>query len=56
VPQTVTPEKVHTGQAPAHWRTDALVVALGLLALLAWDASGLDLALIHAVGRPSGFA
>jgi membrane-associated PAP2 superfamily phosphatase len=32
------------------------VVALGLLALLAWDASGLDLALIHAVGTPSGFA
>ena len=52
----MTPETVHAGQAPAHWRTDALVVALGLLALLAWDASGLDLALIHAVGRPSGFA
>lgn len=37
-------------------RTDALVVALGLLALLAWDASGLDLALIQTVGTPTGFA
>ena len=37
-------------------RTDALVVVLGLLALLAWDASGLDLAVIHAVGTAQGFA
>jgi len=37
-------------------RTDILVVALGLLALLAWDASGLDLVVIQAVGTAQGFA
>lgn len=39
-----------------HRRTDALVAGLGLLALLAWDASGLDLAVLHAVGTAQGFA
>ena len=39
-----------------HGRTDALVSALGLLALLAWDASGLDLAVVQAVGTVQGFA
>lgn len=42
-------------QASSHGRRDALVVTLGLLALLAWDASGLDLTLIHAVGSSNGF-
>ncbi|MFM8768355.1 MAG: phosphatase PAP2 family protein [Rubrivivax sp.] len=40
----------------SHGRRDALVVALGLLALLSWDASGLDLNLIRALGTSSGFA
>lgn len=39
-----------------HRRNDALVVALGLLALLAWDASALDLALMQTVGTSTGFA
>jgi membrane-associated PAP2 superfamily phosphatase len=36
-------------------RTDALVTALGLLALLAWDVSGLDLAIVHLAGGARGF-
>lgn len=48
----MTPTAVPT----RHGRMDALVAALGLLVLLAWDASGLDLVLIQAVGTPTGFA
>lgn len=36
-------------------RRDALALLLALLALLAWDASGLDLALMHAWGGRAGF-
>ena len=43
-------------QTASHGRRDALVVTLGLLALLAWDISGLDLTLIHAIGTSNGFA
>lgn len=41
---------------PASPRRDALALFLALLALLAWDASGLDLALMHWWGGPAGFA
>lgn len=41
---------------PVYWQSDVLVVMVGLLALLAWDASGLDLAVIHSVGSAQGFA
>jgi len=37
-------------------RADALVAGLGLLLLLAWDASGLDLAAARAFGTSQGFA
>jgi membrane-associated PAP2 superfamily phosphatase len=43
-------------ERPRLGRADALITAAGLLLLLAWDASGLDLALIQAVGTSSGFA
>lgn len=36
-------------------RTDVLVAAVGLLALLAWEWSGLDLALTRWYGGPGGF-
>ncbi len=36
-------------------RRDALVVAVGLLALLLWDASGLDMAAVRLYGNESGF-
>jgi membrane-associated PAP2 superfamily phosphatase len=52
----MTPQPVPSLETAPHGRRDGAVVALGLLALLAWDASGLDLAVIHAVGSPSGFA
>ena len=52
----MTARLVQSPKTVPHGRRDAAVVALGLLALLAWDASGLDLAVIHAVGSPSGFA
>lgn len=42
--------------ARSHARTDTWVVTLGLLVLLAWDASSLDLTLIQTVGTPAGFA
>lgn len=42
--------------AASHGWRDALIVGLGLLFLLVWDLSGLDLTLIHAVGTSSGFA
>lgn len=37
-------------------RTDLALAALGLALLLAWDASGLDLALAQAFGTRAGFA
>ncbi len=37
-------------------RRALLALALGLLVLLAWDATGLDLAVMQAVGSGSGFA
>jgi membrane-associated PAP2 superfamily phosphatase len=37
-------------------RSDAVVAALGLLVLLAWDASGLDLAAVRSFGTGQGFA
>lgn len=40
----------------AQARRDLVVTLLALLALLAWDASGADLALMHAVGSAQGFA
>ena len=43
-------------QGPRFGRVDALITVATLLLLLAWDTSGLDLALIHAVGTSSGFA
>ena len=43
-------------ERPRFRRADALITAAGLVLLLAWDASGLDLALIQAVGTSSGFA
>jgi len=52
----MTTRLVPSLETAPHGRRDAAVVTLGLLALLAWDASGLDLAVIHAVGSPSGFA
>jgi membrane-associated PAP2 superfamily phosphatase len=52
----MTSRKVRPLQTAPHGRRDALVAALGLLALLAWDASGLDLRLIHAVGTSTGFS
>jgi membrane-associated PAP2 superfamily phosphatase len=40
---------------PTAPRRDAFALFLALLALLAWDASGLDLALMHWWGGPAGF-
>ena len=37
-------------------RADALVAGLGLLLLLAWDGTALDLAAVRAFGTPQGFA
>ena len=38
------------------WRRDLAVTLLALAAVLAWDLSGLDLALTHLWGAPTGFA
>ncbi len=38
------------------WRRDAAVALLGLLLVLAWDASGLDLPLARLAGDAHGFA
>lgn len=38
------------------WRQDLAVCALGLLALLAWDLAGADLAVVRLWGSPTGFA
>jgi len=40
----------------ALWRQDLLVCGVCLLALLAWDASGLDMTMVRAWGSPQGFA
>jgi membrane-associated PAP2 superfamily phosphatase len=40
---------------PTAPRRDAFALFLALLTLLAWDASGLDLALMHWWGGPGGF-
>lgn len=40
---------------PTSLRRDALALALAFLALLAWDAAGLDLALMRWWGGPAGF-
>lgn len=48
-----------TGGRPARFSAAArslLVVAAGLVVLLAWDASGLDLRVMRLVGGPEGFA
>lgn len=45
-----------TARLGARARHDLAVTLLALLALLAWDASGADLALMHAVGSARGFA
>ena len=52
----MTTQAASDPRPPTRRRTDALVAVLGLLGLLAWDASGLDLALVQAVGTPEGFA
>jgi membrane-associated PAP2 superfamily phosphatase len=41
--------------AAAHLRLDLTVALLGLLVLLAWESTGLDLVLSRAYGTPSGF-
>lgn len=38
------------------WRKDLWVVLLGLLFLLAWDSTGLDLSLVRLWGNAAGFA
>jgi membrane-associated PAP2 superfamily phosphatase len=45
-----------TARRGARARHDLAVTLLWLLALLAWDASGADLALMHAVASAQGFA
>lgn len=42
--------------APIAWRRDLAVAGLGLVLLLAWDASGWDIAAAQLFGSPSGFA
>lgn len=41
---------------PPHWRRDLTLAALGLVLLLAWDFSGLDLAVLRLFGNAQGFA
>lgn len=43
-----------TAPAPG-WRADLIVAAVALLALLAWDATGLDLAAARLFAGPQGF-
>jgi membrane-associated PAP2 superfamily phosphatase len=53
---TVAAPSQGTAAAPAHHlRFDLTVALLGLLALLAWEVSGLDLVLARAYGTHSGF-
>jgi membrane-associated PAP2 superfamily phosphatase len=46
---------VSAGAVPS-WRRDALITLALLALLLAWDASGLDLAVARGWGGPAGFA
>lgn len=39
-----------------NWRRDVLALLMALVALIAWDATGLDLALAHLHGNATGFA
>jgi membrane-associated PAP2 superfamily phosphatase len=43
-------------RAPSQLRSDAWVALIGLVLLLAWEWSGLDLAITRAYGSHSGFA
>ena len=52
-PPTAPSPPRRTGAAP--WRRDLLVTVVLLLLLLAWDASGLDLAIVRRYGTASGF-
>jgi membrane-associated PAP2 superfamily phosphatase len=44
------------GMAAPAWRRDLLPLVAGLLLVLAWDLSGLDLVVAHWFGGPQGFA
>ncbi|MDN3919090.1 phosphatase PAP2 family protein [Roseateles violae] len=58
LPATVTHPALPATQAPSRhflW-SDLLVALLGLAMLLAWDGSGLDLALVRHWGDAQGFA
>ena len=50
-----TPPVARTGLRAGRWRFDLLVAAVALLLLLAWDASGLDLAAARLFGGADGF-
>jgi membrane-associated PAP2 superfamily phosphatase len=60
VPQLTTHTSAGVGRALMGWPAEPMRVPLallaGLLALLAWDASGLDLTLSRWVGTAAGFA
>lgn len=51
---TLQPSPLSSGLS--RHRLDWLVTGLGLLLLLVWDASGLDLSVMQAVGTAQGFA
>ena len=53
---TATGHGAPTPARPARWGTAGVALAVALLAVLAWDASGWDLPLAQAFGGPEGFA
>ncbi|MGA0609202.1 phosphatase PAP2 family protein [Caldimonas sp. KR1-144] len=56
LPTAALPAELPTAAAVPRWRTDLAIAAAGLVALLLWDASGWDLALVRLFGNGHGFA
>ena len=54
-PATPTDDARAPRRQPSPWRVDLAVALLGLLVLLLWEASGLDLTLSRLYGTPAGF-
>lgn len=57
MPDAVTPPASALTGAPRHrWPRDLALTLAALAAVVAWDLSGLDLAVTSLFGSPSGFA